>query len=60
MILPFIRQHLDALPLWHFWHKRHLKSGLPEKGFRETLLSRCFFTVNCSLLFTFIKNKAIQ
>ncbi|RTN22779.1 hypothetical protein EKN94_15145 [Enterobacter quasimori] len=56
MILPFITQHLDSLQLWQFWHKHHSKPGLPEKGLSKTLLIVCFFTYNCSLLFTLNKN----
>ncbi|MCK7275786.1 hypothetical protein, partial [Enterobacter hormaechei] len=56
MILPFITQHLDSLQLWQFWHKQHLKPGLPEKGLSKTLLTVCFFTYNYSPLFTLNKN----
>ncbi|EEU9321444.1 hypothetical protein D3G85_25175 [Escherichia coli] len=56
MILPFITQHLDSLQLWQFWHKQHLKPGLPEKGLSKTFLSICFFTYNYSPLFTLNKN----
>ncbi|MBH0221755.1 hypothetical protein GVI70_10220 [Enterobacter hormaechei] len=55
MILPFITQHLDSLQLWQFWHKHHLKPGLPEKGLSKTLLTVCFFTYNYSPLFTLNK-----
>ncbi|PQZ11603.1 hypothetical protein C5933_00210 [Cronobacter sakazakii] len=56
MILPFMTQHLDSLQLWQFWHKHHLKPGWPEKGLSKTLLIVCFFTDNCSPLFTINKN----
>ncbi|KJM98573.1 hypothetical protein SS18_25310, partial [Enterobacter hormaechei subsp. steigerwaltii] len=49
-------QHLDSLQLWQFWHKQHLKPGLPEKGLSKTLLTVCFFTYNYSPLFTLNKN----
>jgi len=55
MILPFMTQHLDSLQLWQFWHKHHLKPGLPEKGLSKTLLTVCFFTYNYSPLFTLNK-----
>ncbi|TCB83280.1 hypothetical protein E0L16_18305 [Enterobacter quasihormaechei] len=55
MILLFITQHLDSLQLWQFWHKHHLKPGLPEKGLSKTLLTVCFFTYNYSPLFTLNK-----
>ncbi|KLQ99440.1 hypothetical protein ABF61_07585 [Enterobacter hormaechei subsp. steigerwaltii] len=44
------------MQLWQFWHKQHLKSCLPEKGLSKTLLIVCFFTYNCSPLFTLNKN----
>ncbi|MTG20567.1 hypothetical protein GJD65_24825, partial [Klebsiella pneumoniae] len=34
---------------------RTLKPGLPEKGLRKSILTVCFFTYNCSLLFTLNK-----
>ncbi|KVJ35867.1 hypothetical protein AWS33_22190 [Enterobacter cloacae subsp. cloacae] len=44
------------MQLWQFWHKRHSKPGWPEKGLSKTLLIACFFTDNCSPLFTINKN----
>jgi hypothetical protein len=51
-ILPRQTQQHDSLPLWQKWHKQTLKTGLPEKGLRKTLLTVCFFTNNYSPLFT--------
>ncbi|OVW99793.1 hypothetical protein BME42_16865 [Klebsiella pneumoniae] len=55
MILPGHTQQHDLLRLWQFWHKRTSKPGLPEKGLRKSILTVCFFTYNCSLLFTLNK-----
>ncbi|KTG93364.1 hypothetical protein ASV37_21435 [Enterobacter hormaechei subsp. steigerwaltii] len=44
------------MQLWQCWHKQHSKPGLPEKGLSKTLLIVCFFTYNCSPLFTLNKN----